>query len=120
MGAKSREKGMRGELAVVDLLRQFGFKARRAAQLQSSARFAKTTQATPDVIVEGSPFWLEVKRGKRVNWRAAFAQAAADCPKGEIPTVVHRDDRGDWMVTARLEDVLELAAEILQRAEVTR
>lgn len=118
MGARSRNKGMRGELEVVALLREHGLKTRRSAQMQSAARYAKTSQAVPDVIIEGSPFWLEVKRGKRVNWRAAFAQASSECSETDTPVVVHRDDHGEWMVTARLEDILEIAAEILQRSEV--
>lgn len=116
MGAKSKRKGKRGELEVAAILREAGLRAHRGAPMQSS-RNGEAGPPLPDVVVEGSPFWLEVKRGRRVNVRRAMAQALADAPSTSTAVVVHRDDGGEWMATARLEDILEVVTTVLQRSE---
>ncbi|MDX2089561.1 MAG: hypothetical protein SFX73_17030 [Kofleriaceae bacterium] len=64
----------------------------------------------PDVV---SPaFWIECKRGRQTNPRAALAQASTDSAgKGLWPIAVCKDDFGDPFVVMTLEDFLELAAE---------
>ena len=112
----SRRKGKYGELEVVAILKEHGLTARRGAPMQA----AGGRPTVPDVVVDGAPVWLEVKRGKLVNVRAAMRQALQDAPATDLAAVVHRDDRGEWMLTARLEDVLELVVETLKRTEVVR
>lgn len=114
MGARETRKGKRGEREVVQVLRCHGIDAHRTAPLQAGA-----SSSAGDVTVPG-PFHLEVKRGRRVNVRAALRQAEAACPSGLSPIVVHRDDGGRWCVTAYLEDVLETTVEALKRSEVIR
>ncbi len=97
----SRSKGKRGELEVVHILREDGHKdARRGQQYRGGAD-------SPDII--GLPgIHGEVKRVERLNLTEAYAQAVLDAGEGEIPTVFHKRNRGEWMATLSLKDFLRL------------
>lgn len=57
--------------------------------------------------VEGTSFWVEVKRGKNPNPRAALAQAITDTD-GRTPIAVIRDDGKRAFVVLRFDDFLDL------------
>ena len=99
MGAKSRRKGARGELEVVHLLRGLWHGVKRGLT---------QTRGGGDVAdVEGSPYWIEVKIGKRPNIVAAMAQALeARAERGDArpPVVFTRRDGEEWLVTMRARD----------------
>ena len=96
-GRKSRNKGKAGERAVAKLFREvMGMETRRGWQ---------AAQATTACDVEGTPWWLEVKRHKKVPIRPSYAQAVNDSD-GRPPVVVWRDDRGEWMVCLSLADFM--------------
>lgn len=97
-GLRSRRKGQSGEREVVEAFRQAGF---------PTARRCMQSQGAVGCDVEETPFWLEVKRGKKVNVRTAIKQAAKDTD-GRTPIVVWRDDREPWRVDLSLEDFLRL------------
>jgi hypothetical protein len=97
-GRHSRNKGKAGEREVVRIFREsLGMDTRRGWQAASG---------TTACDCEGTPWWVEVKRGRVVRLRAAYAQAKADTD-GRPPVVVWRDDRGPWMVLLALEDFTE-------------
>lgn len=100
-GRASRNKGKVGEREVAKFLRDHGYAdARRGVQFSG-----KTGQA--DVV--GLPgIHLEVKRVERLNIENAMAQSIGDARDGEVPVVFHRKDRGEWMVTMRAEDWVEM------------
>jgi hypothetical protein len=56
-------------------------------------------------------FWIEAKRGRQPNVRAALRQAESNAPKGRIPLAVIRDDRAEAFVSLSLDDFLELVRE---------
>lgn len=64
----------------------------------------------PDIgaTVCGLPLHLEVKRQEHLRLSAAVSQAVHDANNHALPIVVHRSNRQPWLVTARLEDVLQL------------
>jgi Holliday junction resolvase len=100
MGGKhSRDKGKRGEREVAQLLRIAGFDTRRGMQSRAG---------TDECDVEGTPYWIECKRGKRVNLRGAIRQAEEDTD-GRPPVVIWRDDRAEWMVLLSLEEWARMA-----------
>ncbi len=99
MGAKSRNKGKRGEQEVARLLRAAGYDVARSDQTAGAMRC--------DVDGPGLPAWIEVKRGKLVNVRAAYRQACNDTD-GREPMVAWRDDRGEWMGLMKLEPLVRL------------
>ena len=97
-GRSSRQKGKRGAREAVRLFTDRGDQARRGDSQSRGAREAD---------VEDTPFWVEVKRGKRVRLRAAIAQAEKDCDH-RPPIVVWRDDRSEWRVDLALDIFLEI------------
>jgi hypothetical protein len=104
-GAGCRRKGLDFERWLVHRFAEvFGEgHVRRGMQFRSGAE-------APDV--EAPAFWIEAKRGKRTNPRAALAQAReASLGKGVWPVAVCKDDKEDAVVTISLEDFLDLLRE---------
>lgn len=99
----SREKGKRGERELARALRGFGYAGRRGQQYAG---------VNGDADVVGLPgVHIECKRVERLDLAAAMGQATRDAKEGERPAVVHRRNHGDWHVTMRLSDWIELYRE---------
>ena len=99
----SRNKGKRGELELAKILRECGYNCRRGQQYCGSSG---------DADVVGLPgIHMEVKRVERLDLPAAVAQAKRDARPEELPAVFHRKNRGEWLVTIRLEDFMEIYRE---------
>jgi len=100
----SRAKGARGERAWRDQLRDHGFKARRGQQFSGSPD-------SPDVVCPSMPLiHFEVKCVERLELGKAMDQAVSDAGT-KIPVVVHKKNRGPWMVTMLSEDWFEIMKE---------
>ena len=107
MGAMSRRKGAAYERELVHLFREAmpNAEVRRGLQSRSGEEVAD---------VECPVFWVEAKRGRRPNPRAALAQAQRDVAASgsdKVPVAVIRDDRQEAFVALPLEDFLELVRE---------
>lgn len=99
----SREKGKRGELEVAHLLEKYGYEARRGQQYAGA-------NGDPDVV--GLPgIHIEVKRVEKLNIDIAMQQSVRDARENEIPIVMHRKNRADWLVTMRFDDWMKLYQE---------
>lgn len=95
----SREKGCKGERELAKILRDYGYMARRGQQYSG---------ANGDADVVGiTGVHIECKRVERLNIHDAMNQAVRDARDGEIPAVMHRKNRTEWLVTQRLEDWLK-------------
>lgn len=106
-GRSSRRKGIDWERAVAERLGAvFGpGNVRRGLQYRDGAE-------CPDVIAPG--LWVEAKRGRRTNPRAALAQATEACAAaggGRWPVAVCKDDREAPFVAMALDDFVDLLAE---------
>lgn len=99
----SKRKGKAGELEVASILQDHGYSARRGQQYSGA-------NGDPDVVGL-SGIHIEVKRVERLNIHEAMAQSIRDARPGEMPTVFHRRNRGQWLVTMPLEQWLELYGE---------
>ena len=102
MGRSQREKGKRGERALVDVLKRWlpeiAHQIRRGWQ-------SRMGSDDPDVV--GVPgCWFESKCGAQPNPRAALKQALADKGKGDVAIAVVRDDRCEPFVVMRLDDFM--------------
>ena len=105
MGAKSRRKGVRGELeAAAEIRRLFRTEARRGRQFQG-------TDESPDVLAEIPNVHFEVKRVEALRLYDALAQAAEDAGDG-VPVVLHRANRRPWVALMRLDDLPRLAVQL--------
>lgn len=104
-GRRSRAKGARGEREAAKWFTQLTKKNWRRGVGQS--RFGSDVA---DIELEkgSANFWVEVKRGKKTNFRAAMLQAKE---ASALPAIVlTRDDGGKWILHAEAAGVLALFA----------
>lgn len=104
MGKMSRDKGKRGELCVKTLFHDHGYDASRSAQ-----HCGKTGQAADVIGVPG--IHVEVKFQERMCLYDWMAQAISDSEangNGNLPTVFHKQNRKELLVTMRFEDWMKL------------
>ena len=100
MATNGKRKGKEGELELAHKLKEYGYNAYRSVQYNG-----KDGQA--DVI--GLPnIHVEVKRVEKLNIYDAIAQAKRDAKNGDKPTVFHRKNRCNWLVTMELDSFMEL------------
>ena len=100
MATNSKRKGATGELELAHKLQEYGYDTRRSVQYNG-----KDGQA--DVV--GLPLiHCEVKRVEKLNIYNAMDQAKRDAKNGNIPTVFHRKNRCNWLVTMELDSFMEL------------
>lgn len=99
-GNHSRRKGHNYERELVHLFRAVmpGANVKRGLQYRDGGD-------APDV--DCPRFWIEAKRGKKPNPRAALKQAQ-EATDGRTPVAVIRDDRGEAFVCLSLADFLEM------------
>ena len=96
----SRNKGKAGEREAANILKEYGYKARRGQQYSG-------LQGDADVV--GLPgIHIEVKRVEKLNVDNAMAQSVRDAREGEKPMVLHRKNRSKWLVTMNFDDWMEL------------
>lgn len=99
----SRAKGKRGELALVRRLREYGYEVRRGQQYSG---------ANGDADVIGLPgIHIECKWVERLNIWDAIDQSTRDAKAEEIPTVMHKKNGTQWLVTLSLDDFMQLYGE---------
>ena len=93
----SRSKGKAGELELAHVLQEYGYEARRGHYPE------------PDVL--GIPgVHIECKRREQLRILEWMEQSKKDAKPGEIPVVMHRVNRGEWLVTMRLTDWMVMKA----------
>jgi hypothetical protein len=103
-GAMSRRKGAAYERALVHRFREAmpGAEVKRGLQCRSGEEVAD---------VECPVFWLESKRGRKPNVRAALKQALDAAPSDRMCVAVIRDDRAAPFIGMMLDDFLDLVCE---------
>lgn len=101
----SKQKGKRGELELVRKLREYGYTTRRTVQYNGKAEEGDADLTGLDGI------HIECKRVEKLNICDAMAQAKHDATAGELPTVFHRKNNCEWLVTMTLEDWIKIYRE---------
>ena len=103
MAINSKSKGKNGEIELAHKLQEYGYDTRRSVQYNG-----KDGQA--DIV--GLPhIHIECKRQERLNIYDAIDQAKRDAKNGNIPTVFHRKNRCNWLVTMELDDFMGIYEE---------
>lgn len=103
MAINSKQKGAKGERELASKLKEHGFDCRRSQQYAG---------INGDADVVGLPgIHIECKRVERLNVTDAMSQAKRDCKGGDIPTVFHRKNNEEWLVTQRFDDWIEMYKE---------
>ena len=96
----SNRKGKEGERELANLLKTPGYDCRRGQQFCGS---------NGDADVVGLPgIHIECKRVEKLNIYEAVEQSINDAREGEMPTVMHRKNHKDWLVTMTMEDWMKL------------
>lgn len=99
----SKQKGARGERELSSKLKEYGYNTRRGQQYCG---------ANGDADVIGLVgIHIECKRVERLNIYDAISQAKSDAKEGELPTVFHRKDRSEWLVTMTFDNWMKLYKE---------
>lgn len=96
----SKNKGKRGELELAHKLKEYGYSCRRSQQ------FAGINGDADVVGLDG--IHIECKRVEKLNIYDAIDQAKRDHKSGELPTVFHRKNHCEWLVTMTLKDFMTL------------
>lgn len=99
-GKASRNKGASAERELAKLLSEmWGYDVHRGKVFYHESD-----------IVGLNGIHMEVKRVERLNILTAMKQAIEEAKKRKdgLPTVFHRRDRGEWLVTMRLTDWIDL------------
>ena len=91
------------------MLSKMGVPARRAQQYCGLA-------GTADLKTEVDKVHFEVKRYARIGACRFFDQAVRDAGK-HLPVVAMREDRGEWLIMMRPEDLIEIATRIADTAQ---
>ena len=100
MAINSKQKGAEGERELARKLKEYGYDAKRSVQYNGK-------DGEADVI--GLPhIHAEVKRVERLNIYDAMEQAKRDAKNGDKPTVFHRKNRREWLVTMELDEFMKL------------
>lgn len=112
MGRSQRQKGKRGErLASKAVSAALGVRARRGVQYKGGAGSA-------DIEVEIPGVHWEVKFVERESIRAWMAQAREESG-GQVPVVLHKRSREEWLVTLPLERLYEFMHRLEAAADQT-
>ena len=102
MPINSKAKGKRGELEICQELKKYGYNCIRTVQYNG-----KADEGEADI--KGlTGIHAEIKRVEKLNLYDAMEQAKRDAKNGDKPTVFHRKNRCNWLVTMELDDFMEL------------
>ena len=108
MAVNSKQKGKRGEVELTHKLNEYGFSTRRTVQYNGKAEGGQAD------LVGLKGIHIEAKRVERLNLYDAMAQAIHDAKDGELPSVFHRKNHSEWLVTMKLDDWMELYKEYFE------
>lgn len=99
MGRSAQRKGADGERELANILKEYGFGVRRGQVFNHESDMVGLDKIHP-----------EVKRVEKLNVVTAMKQAVTEAQirNDGLPTVFHRRNREDWLVTMRLTDWIEL------------
>lgn len=104
MAINSRDKGARAERQLAKELRKYGYEDARRGQQFSGAN------GDPDVTGLDK-IHIECKHVERLNIHDAMEQSKRDARENEIPVVMHKKNRTNWLVTMELIDWIQLYKE---------
>lgn len=99
MGKSAQRKGADGERELANVLKEYGFEVRRGQVFNHESDMVGLDKIHP-----------EVKRVEKLNVVTAMKQAVTEAQirNDGLPTVFHRRNREEWLVTMRLTDWIEL------------
>lgn len=113
MPINSKQKGKTGELELAHVLEGL-FKDHqfvRSGQV-SGLYTADVVEVDRNKSVVSNGLYIEAKRVEKLPLYAAVQKAVVGAKPGEIAAVFHRQNRQDWLVTIRLDDLPQFATNV--------
>lgn len=103
MAVNSRRKGAEFERKLANILKEYGYTARRGQQFCG---------ANGDADVIGLPnIHIEAKAVEKLNLYDAMEQSKNDARDDEIPVVIHKKNRKGILVTMELDAFMNMYKE---------
>jgi hypothetical protein len=102
MSARERNKGARGELEVLELVRVHWPHATR--------NFASGARGNSDIAHGPAGVVIESKRTERLRLRDSWRQVEHDAGTGRLPVLATRWNHGPWLAVVELDELLALLA----------
>lgn len=103
MSVNSRRKGADFERKLANILKEYGYSARRGQQYSG---------ANGDADVVGLPHvHIEAKAVEKLNIYDAMEQSKRDARPLEIPVVIHKKNRRNILVTMELDEFMKMYKE---------
>lgn len=99
MSINSKKKGAKGERELANKLKEYGYETRRGQQYNG---------LEGEDVIGLDYIHIECKRVEKLNIENAILQAKQDRKEGQFPTVFHRKNRSNWLVTMELQDWINL------------
>ena len=99
MSINSKKKGAKGERELANKLKEYGYETRRGQQYNG---------LEGEDVIGLDYIHIECKRVEKLNIENAILQAKQDKKEGQFPTVFHRKNRSNWLVTMELQDLINL------------
>ena len=111
MAINSKRKGKVGELEAVHYLKEKGYEnSRRSVQYSG-----KGNEDSADIVDAIPGVHLEIKRTEKCSPYKFLKQAIEDSTltgKNDIPVVMHRQNRKDWIAIMQMDDLIKLLKKI--------
>lgn len=103
MAVNSRRKGAEFERKLANLLKEYGYSARRGQQFCG---------ANGDADVVGlEHIHIEAKAVEKLNLYDAMEQSKNDARPDEIPVVIHKKNRKNILVTMEFDEFMKMYKE---------
>ena len=108
MPINSKKKGARFERELASIFRDYGYTdSRRTAQYCGNTGDASDVIGLPGIHVEAK----HQEQMRLYSWMYQAARDAAAGGEGKLPAVFHKKNRGEILVTMRLEDWMTIFRE---------
>lgn len=108
MPINSKKKGARFERELASIFRDYGYAdSRRTAQYCGNTGDASDVIGLPGIHVEAK----HQEQMRLYSWMDQAARDAAMGGEGKLPAVFHKKNRGEILVTMRLEDWMTIFRE---------
>lgn len=113
----SKQKGARFERALASIFREYGFEdSRRTAQYCGNSGDASDVVGLPNIHVEAK----HQERMMLYEWIAQARRDAEANGKGNLPTVFHKKNNAEILVTMTLTDWMILYREYYSGMEIQK
>jgi hypothetical protein len=107
MPINSKQKGARFERSLASKFREYGFDARRTNQYCGNTGDASDVVGLPGIHIEAK----HQERMQLYDWMAQAKRDAENGGKGYLPTVFHKKNNAEILVTMTLDDWMNLYRE---------